>query len=271
VTGRSTLLIYIGALIASPSVAQETVYHIEPGDTLRYVESSTWRTIIGGGNEVPASLVREATISITGVEPGRWTAKYDSFDIRSIRVGGVIAPDREFLMGRPFVLRVSANGEVGLEEAPTILPAFSEFYDPSLQFVDFFVPIPDEAVSTNATWADTVGSTDAPRRGSAVRAIRRFRVVGDTLFNGEPAIVIEVRSDIEYHSTLPVPGWTGAARTSARGSEEGHVIYSRQSRTMLARSRDGELSGTLVSGNSSAPIRIRYDADLYRSRQMRSN
>lgn len=265
------LRVGLALLVALPVHAQSVAYRIESDETLRYEEASRWQTTVDGGNQVPITLLRDATISITSADSGRWRAEYESFDVRSIRVGGVVAPDREFLMGRPFVLTVSEAGDVTLEEAPTILPVFSDFYDPTLQFVDFLVPIPDASLSEGATWADTVGTTNAPRRGSAVRATRSFEVVGDTILDGESALVIEVRSEIEYRSTLPVPGWTGRPTTSAKGSENGYAIYSPSSRTLLSRTRSGELSGTLTTGSGSVPIRIRYESDLVRSRQLRSN
>lgn len=260
---RSWLLPLVVLTIASGDLAaQDRALVIPPGDTVIYSERSRHRILLStDGGDALSTLARDATISLTSTEVGRWHGSYLDLDVRSIRPGGFVAPDREFLMGRPFVLDVSPRGNVHLVEGPTIPRAFRDMFDPETQFLDFFVSLPDEDLAPGLTWSDSIASTDSAGP-SPLQAVRTMRVVGDTVIEGVDGWVIETSSSVRVESSLRVPGWEGSSSRVLEGSEKGEVVYDAVGSRLLHRRREGVMSGILLHDGQRIPAEVRYDVTI---------
>lgn len=243
---------------------QETgTYRLAPGDTLRYSQSirrSIFTSLPQG--DVPSSFVREAELSIVAADPGTWRAWYDDLEVRSVRMAGVVEPTSPFIMGRPFVLEVEPRGEFHLTEAPTLWMDWLEMFDPTTQFVDFFVSLPGGAPKVGDEWSDTVTSSPDLSASTELQAVRRMRVEGDTIFEGRPALVIAVSVESTLRSDLPVPGWSGGASTTLTGSDTGLVIYDPDLGVMLHREREGSMQGVVATGDREIPQRVSHRSTI---------
>jgi len=262
---RVAWTVLFSAIILPLQLSAQT-YRLADGATLRYLESGRSSTRFGDPqqNNIPSTLLHEATIAIAADGSRGWVASYDDLEVRIIELAGMIAPEVDFKSEGAFLLDVLPSGGIRTLEVPTIPSEFRALYNPEFQFADFFIGLPEDVPALGDTWTDTV---DVESDSTRIRSVRTMRVVGDTVVDGVPATVIDISAQPSIMSMGPVRGWDGTPTTTLAGTESGTAIFDFENGVMLFRSREVEMQGTLSSQRrGEAAMRVSFNTSITLSR-----
>jgi hypothetical protein len=166
-------------------------------------------------------------------------------------------PSTSRLLRQPFHLRIAPRGHITIDSVPAIAPEIAQMTDLTRQFDDFLISLPATGLTRGAQWADTVVHTRPGRPTDTYRGhrIRSYRIRGDTSIAGEQGVVVEVTQRVEIQGTAPLPGQNATASTQLSGTENGVAVFSASLGRLIARAREGSLTGQLtIVGAAMRPI-----------------
>ena len=159
-------------------------------------------------------------------------------------------------MGERFVLRYATGGRVETLATPDFPAELAGVTDLGLQFEDFFPDRPGIPLAVGAAWPDTaVTVTREEGRENRLERVSSYRVVSDTVVDGEAHLVIHAAVRISMEGTGPMaeePRVT--VSTSLDGLEENVFVVRRSDGRMWSRTRTGELEGTMAYLGMRAPV-----------------
>jgi hypothetical protein len=249
---RRAVLVLASLLLPAAAEAQ---YRRAPSDTLRYREASravsVMRTPAGTLN---ATSTHDARIAVAFAGGDTARAWYEALSLSTTVPQGTTTPDTRPALGRPFLLRFDARGDVDTRSVPTFPEDFPS--DLAHQFNDFFVRLPTAPLRRGMEWADTVRREMRTPSGRTLRTVRagRFRVRGDTLVRGTRAWIVETRMQNRVESTGPTQGVT--LTSVMEGTEEGELLFSAARGVMLGRRRTGTLEGRVELTGGPEPVQV---------------
>ena len=254
------------ALLSAPhALLAQGPYARPHTDTLRYREVTNAEIrITSPQGEIIVTSEQDSQIAITfgGLDSAR--AWYESLMLATTSPQGTQTPSTDSLLRQPFHLAFTARGAVTLRKAPVMPKPVAAVTDLRHQFDDFFARLPAGALTVGRTWRDT--STVGDSTGATwyrARTVARYTVKGDTVFNGERALVIAMTQELTLTSGGPVPDRPVTTSQQLSGSDAGTVIYSPVLGRMLARQRVGSLSGAIsfTAATGTTTLRQRYGFD----------
>jgi len=252
---RTRCAVVVAALLttASTLAGQEAAYRFASGDTLRYRERTESRLELNGsGAETVIPITHEAVVAMTqgsdGVE-----AWFDTLALTVRLRGATRRLPTETAIGQRFQLHVSPQGRVEVLGAPLFPAELATFSDLRKEFLDFLVTLPEHALDGASQWSEMV-ELDPTADGPGYRANRSYRVLGDTVVNGERGWVIGVTQQIRQQATRPSNG--GQAISVLQGEERGTAVFSASTGRMLSRRREATLRGTLTMVTGSRRVEV---------------
>lgn len=246
-------LVLAALLLPAAAHAQ---YRRAPADTLHYREVTVASSELSApSGALVAGSQHDARIAVVFAAGDTARAWYDSLSISSRLRGETISPDTRPVLGKPFVLRFDARGDVETLSVPEWPESFEGVSDLTHQFNDFFVKLP-ATLRPGLEWADTARRERTNARGTMLRTTRtgRFRVRGDTTVAGVHAWVIETRMRNRLESTGPAQGLTMVS--TMEGDEEGTLLFSSERGVMVGRRRTGVLAGQVEFTGGPQPVRV---------------
>lgn len=240
---RCAALVSALLLTASAAAAQEPGYRFSAGDTLRYRERTESRLELNGsGGETVIPITHEAVVAMAPAAEGV-EAWFDSLAL-TVRVRGATRRlYTDAAVGQRFQLHVSAQGRVEVLDAPVFPADLAAFSDLTKEFQDFLVTLPEQGLGEAAQWSELV-ELDPTADGPGFRANRTYRVLGDTVVNGQRGWVIAMTQQIRQQITRPSNG--GQAVSVLQGEERGTAVFSAETGRMLIRRKEATLRGTLT-------------------------
>lgn len=258
---RSLLTSLAGVIAAFPAGAQTPAsYRFQPRDTIRYQELTTGSVTM----QVPQRQVTVRTShlgTVAMVATGSGNAVRAWYEALELSQDGVTPqpnrPGTSTLLRQPFHLRITPTGHITIDSVPAISPEIAQMTDLTRQFDDFLISLPETALTRGAQWADTLVHTRPGRPTDTYRGhrIRSYWVRGDTSIAGKQGVVVEVTQRVEIHGTAPLPGQDATASTQLTGTENGVAVFSPALGRLIARAREGSLTGQLtVVGAAMPPI-----------------
>lgn len=239
----------LSVLLVSPSPSQEpAAYSRPPGDTLHYHENTVSVTELRmPQGRVPVSSEHDAQLALAFGSADSVVAWYEALSLRAETPQGAQSPSTAEALGKPFVFRLNAKGETIILSAPTFPSSFRGFTDLSRQFDDFFLRLPDGALRPGVEWSDTsvdLHSDDAGLR-TRIRRVVTSRVVGDSVFAGQPVLVIATTTTQQFTTEGPGPAPGLSLQSELTGTEEGRVLWSVNRGVLVRRDREATLTGEL--------------------------
>ncbi len=272
IRSRAAIIGLLLGVIAAASVSRAAKaqggYARARTDTLHYREVTNAEIrITSPQGMITVTSEQDSQIALTfgGLDSAR--AWYESLLLAATSPQGTQTPRTDSLLMQPFLLSFTARGAVSLRRAPIMPASVAAVTDLTHQFDDFFLRLPSGALTTGRTWRDTsvIGDSTGPTWYHA-RSIARYTVKGDTVFNGERALVIGMTQELTLTSGGPVPNQPVTSSQTLEGSDAGTVIYSPTRGRMLARQRLGALSGAMTftapSGTTTMPQRYGFDSRI---------
>ncbi len=252
-----------------PAATSAQSHYARPrSDTLHYREVTNADIRISSPQgAITVTSEQESQIALTfgGLDSAR--AWYESLLLSSTSPQGTLTPETDALLKQPFHLAFTARGGVTLQRAPALPAPIAAITDLKHQFDDFFVRLPDGPLTMGRTWHDSTALGDSTSTTwYRLRTIAHYTVKGDTLFNGEPALVIGMTQEITLTSGGPVPDQPVTSSQRLEGSDSGTVIFSLTRGRMLARQRTGALTGSMTfttsAGATMMPQRYGFDSRI---------
>lgn len=224
--------------------AQTAAYARPDSGMLRYQEVTSARSIIAAQPDtVVVGYEHDATLALSFAQADTAYAVYEALAVTRTAPDDTTTLDPTPILGDPFVLLFPPDGRLVTIATPAFPSSYAGVADLRRQFADFFVPLPDTALTLGTTWSDSTahGGGDEPLR---VRA-GRYTVVADTLVNGERAWIIEgeVQLSATYEGAGPAPGVRVA--TTMAGSETDRWLFSAERSLLLQRHRTARLDGAI--------------------------
>lgn len=234
-------------------------YRLDVGDTLAFHESTTITVEMQSPQgSVVAGSSQDAVIAMTATGPGVVSAWYAELSVGSSGPNGEVSPSTADLIREPYTLRVSGTGQVETERAPSPPVEVTAITDPTQQFFDFLVVVPDNRPDEGVVWSDTLISTESslPETTHELRAIRTYTARGDTIVGGVQAQIFKTVTTVEMDSTSPMAGQGGlTATTELSGEETGAAYFDWDGGRLLGRQRSGRLEGVLRI-NAPQPVEL---------------
>ena len=252
---------FLVALSASTTAhAQNTTYRRSSTDTLRYHEvtlGSIAITLPQGSVALRHKFDSSINLLLNPGESAR--AWYEALAIEATSEQGVKKPSTADILGQPFTLNIDARGNVKVLTTPTFSKEIDGVSDLRHQFDDFLIRLPAKPLARNLEWSDTskIGNTDSTGKYSRLTAAVRYRVLSDTTVNGERGVVIMMLQNLTLESGGPLEGQPLNAVSVMTGRDSGTVVFSVSAGRMLARERNGTLSGTLAYTGGAQPFTMK--------------
>jgi hypothetical protein len=251
----------IAAVVAAlllPAAAHAQYRHA-PGDTVRYHEVTRADSEIRAPQgTITIRSHHDARIALAFAPGDTARAWYEALTLRSAHPSGESTPATTALLGKPFVLTVTPRGAVETLVVPEIPREVAEVTNLALQFDDFFLRLPAVPLRAGLEWSDTTHhqTVGADARTVRITRIGRFRVRGDTTVGGVRALAIEARMQNRIESSGPSPTPGMDMRTSQQGAETGVFVFAPGEGRLLARRREGLLTGEIEFTGGPQPVRI---------------
>jgi hypothetical protein len=266
---RLALALSIVAASGSSLSAQQTVYKLTAGDTLRYRNSTKMEGMVhGAAGDTPFTLVRDATFAFAFSGGESVIAWYDAL---SVDASGAMAgekPNPEALLRAPFHLHMEPNGHVVTVKAPELPRTARLIAEIPPNLDDFFPSLPKSRKLTIGTaWTDTstrVASDTAGHRFSQ-RRISHYVAARDTVVDGRAATVITQRTEVRITSTVPMQAQPYIAALSLSGEETGIALFCTTEGRLLSRERNGELHGAVTYKGPAEPWVVNQSYHYHRT------
>ena len=226
-------------------------------DTARYREVTESRVVVETpGETVTFQSVHDALLTVRFVTSDSLEAWYEALAVISRGPEGEAAPGTEAFLGERFVLRYGGDGRLETLHTPAFTEAVSRITDLRFQFEDFFPHRPARALDVGVTWADTaVTALEDEGRETRMERVSDYRVVADTLVEGEAHLVLHATARIAVEGAGPMaeePRVTVSTRME--GVEENVFLVRRSDGRMWSRTRTGELEGSMAYLGMRAPV-----------------
>jgi hypothetical protein len=258
----------VSLCVPTAAAAQAPTYRRSASDTLRYQEASRATIdVTTPQGDVNVRTRTDATIAVTFGAADTARAWYDQLSLSAESAQGQQAPPTGEVLGKPFLLRVLADGSLETLSTPDVPASFQGVSDIARQFDDFFVRLPDTPLSRGTTWTDTVRVEAPTSTGGrvATERISRYEVVGDSVIDGAAVVVVRAVVRSHLNSTGPAGMPETEMMSVLRGEEQGTFYFDAAGGRMIGRSQTGDLSGDLqFIGPQPVSLgqRIRYERTL---------
>lgn len=229
----------------------------QSGDTVRYRETTDGSVAVETpGETVTFESTHDAHLAVHYVTPDSMEAWYEALTVSSRGPDGEAAPATEAFMGERFVLRYGGGGSVETIATPAFPAELSGITDLRLQFEDFFPHRPGVPLAVGASWADTaVTVTREEGRENRLERVSSYRVVSDTVVDGEPHLVVHATAHISMDGSGPMADEPRVTvSTSMEGVEDNVFVVRRADGRMWSRTRSGELVGSMAYLGMRAPV-----------------
>lgn len=240
---RSRLFLTIAAWLASSPAAAQSTY--ARSDTLRFRESTLrTTTLTSASGAVERKTGRDAQVSVAWTQGDTAHAWFDELKLATVGPLGDTFAETDGVLRRPFTMLITARGETRRLASPPIPSAIASISEISSLFGDLFLRLPHEPLRRGLAWADTTSRGDSNSiRSSRSHVVTTYRVARDTVIGGRSGFVVLVASQIAQSSEQPVPGREVRVSVSLSGTESGFFVFSVDAGGILARRREGRLSG----------------------------
>ena len=264
----SAAVLTVSLCVPIAAAAQAPTYRRAAADTLRYQEATRATIdVTTPQGDVNVRSRTDATIAVTFGAADTARAWYDELSLSAESPQGQQAPPTGEVLRKPFVLRLQPDGTLETLSTPEVPASFQGVSDIARQFDDFFVRLPDTPLTAGIAWTDTVrvnGTTSTGGRVATER-ISRYEVVGDSVIDGAPAVVVRAAVRTQLSSSGPAGMPETEMLSVLRGEEAGTFYFDAAAGRMLGRSQTGDLSGDLqFIGPEPVSLgqRIRYERTL---------
>jgi hypothetical protein len=200
----------------------------------------------------------DATVAVVRLRGDTAHAWYEALTLGMTSPMGDRRPATDAALRAPFTLRLDARGRASLISAPTFPPTFEGVTDLSHQFDDFFVRLPAQPLRVGLAWSDTSTRTDSTaEKFMRWHAVAAYRVERDTVVEGVPALIVRMRRQLQSRAEGPVPGQPARAQTTMTGTDEGYFVFAPTVGRLLARRREGRLSGDIIMRGGSGEMAMK--------------
>ena len=255
----------VALLLPAADAAGQPAYAATP-DTLRFHEVTTGEiTIETPQGAMPMRSSHDATVAIVRTRGDTARAWFEALDIGLETPMGEQRPATDAVLRAPFTLRFDDRGRIETLASPELPPELEGISDLSLQFLDFVVRLPARPLRVGLAWSDTLARTNrTATRVTRWRSVARYRVARDTMVDGAPAVIVTMTQDIRTSGEGQMPGQGGQAATELAGTEEGWFVFAPAAGRLLARRRDGRVSGDLTMSAAGGSMKLKQSF-TYRS------
>ncbi|MDB4948862.1 MAG: hypothetical protein JWM27_1511 [Gemmatimonadetes bacterium] len=263
--GRTIRRILLGLAPALPAAlaAQSPTYRHAPGDSLRYRAVTTARAEFAlPTGAVPVGQSRDATLTLRFGRGDTVRAVFRSLRQSSTGPGGESTVETDSALGKPFILRLEANGALRMLSMPHLPAALAEATDFEKAFTDFLIRMPGTPLRAGATWTDSTVMGDSLAAGVDLvsREVLRYRVVGDTTVAGRTLVKVEFAGTSYRRSSVA----GGVLRLS--GPVTGRFLWDAAAGRLAARRRAGHFVGRLAvataAGSGEVPATMEMESTL---------
>lgn len=224
VRGAAVLLIVL--VTAPPAGAQTLRYGGETGRTHTYTREQTdhvTQTVQGTENqtEVTSFWRYDATLESSEGDSMTYRVVHDSISIEATPSTGA-TPDFAPVYGEPIAVTLTERGEVRSVDVPQDLPESVGRLNLQATYQNLFPRLPEDAVSTGTSWADTVSiSTNQNGLDIQVEAVRTY-TAGETVEHaGRAGLQVDYTTDM----TIEGAGSQQGAEISLTGTGSGSGAF----------------------------------------------
>lgn len=240
---RLLSFLVVAASIASADIHAQTTY--ARSDTLRFREATLRTTTLSSAiGDVVRKSGRSANVSVAWKQGDTAHAWFNELTLATVGVRGESLAETDEVLRRPFTMLITARGATRRLVAPPIPSAVAAISELSSLFGDLFLLLPRESLRRGLEWADTTSRADSNSiQFSRSSAVTTYSVARDTIIAGRSAFVILVTSQLTQLAEQPMPGRQVRVSVSLSGTERGFFVFSVDAGRVLARRREGRLSG----------------------------
>ncbi len=245
------LVVGTGLLTVACASGSGPVFRYAPApEPLRYEVEARQELVIETpmGNQESFDTTR-ATVSIVvgAATASGWDASV-SFDALEHRTRGTMAA-RELsggdLVGRAMPAKLSRSGHIELVERPTVPGGLADYFDPAAFFADILAPMPENG-DTKRPWPVRTEVTSLA--GMKITAIYEgtAQVVGDTVWNGQPAKIITSSGTVRVSGTGTPAGAPVEISLMMTGTSDRRYVWDHMVGIMLAARTTDNGAGTMT-------------------------
>ena len=215
---------------------------------LRYQVSSKTESVIetpmGAQNANDTSNV---TVTLQIGEPagdGRQViAVFEEFNSQITGVGKI---DGGEMLGQEFSGILAHDGTIEFTETPSSPKKLSDYIDPAAFLSELLVPMPPPGSEAVETWPVSQEYTEYTQVTMTNTVEGTARIVGDTVWNGQPAKLIEIRADYSLEGIGTPTGSPGELEMVLSGPGTTRAVWDAQRGVLLSATSHGSATGTVT-------------------------
>jgi hypothetical protein len=225
------------------------VFEYGPSDgPLRYEVTGETKTAIQtpmGPQNVDASTNAAVTVEVGAQAEGgrRVSVVFESFESRSTGIGRL---DGGALIGQTFRGILAPNGNIEFTETPATPANLRDYLDPSAFLSDLLMPLPPPGASDLESWPVQQQTVERTQMTMTSSFEGTARVVGDTVWNGQPAKVVMVEGQFNLEGTGTPAGSPAELEMLASGPATMTYLWDATRGVMLTASSQGSGDGTVA-------------------------
>ncbi len=245
------LLVSLSAVVFATACAGGSsgpTFEYGPSSTpLRYQVSSKTESVIetpmGAQN---ANDTTNVTVTLQiGEQAGdgrQITAVFEEF---SSQITGVGRLEGGEMLGQEFSGILAHDGTIEFTETPSIPKKLSDYIDPAAFLSEFLVPMLPPGSETAETWPVSQEYTEHTQMTMTSTMDGTARIVGDTVWNGQPAKLIEIRADYTLEGTGMPTGSPAELEMVLSGPGTIRAVWDAQRGVLLSAMSHGNATGTV--------------------------
>lgn len=218
------------------------------GGPLRYVVTSETKTAIQtpmGPQNVDGSTNATVTVEIGAQTQGgrRVSVVLEAFETRGTGVGRL---EGGALIGQTFGGILAQDGSMEFTETPPTPANLRDYVDPSAFLSDLLMPLPPSGASDLESWPVQQQTVERTQMTTTSSFEGTARVVGDTVWNGQPAKIVRVEGQFSIEGTGTPAGSPAELQMSVSGPGTMTYLWDATRGVMLTATSRGDGDGTVA-------------------------